>query len=213
MKRKKVVKGTAIALLVLFLLWFVREHIKLSPEDIQGWIVSFGIISPLIYMGIYAVKPVIFFPSSVLSIAGGLAFGFVKGTIFILIGSAGAAIVAYFLARFFSERFGDKDLGERVEKIKQKLHDEGFFYVLVMRVLPVFNYDLVSYVAGLTRVKFKQYMAASVLGVLPGTMTYALVGSSIVSLNYTYIAIILLIILICALIGFWKRDKIKEILT
>ncbi|MGG1594817.1 TVP38/TMEM64 family protein, partial [Terribacillus saccharophilus] len=132
MKRKKVVKGTAIALLVLFLLWFVREHIKLSPEDIQGWIVSFGIISPLIYMGIYAVKPVIFFPSSVLSIAGGLAFGFVKGTIFILIGSAGAAIVAYFLAHFFSERFGDKDLGERVEKIKQKLHDEGFIYVLVM---------------------------------------------------------------------------------
>ncbi len=61
MKRKKVVKGTAIALLVLFLLWFVREHIKLSPEDIQGWDCFISVISPLIYMGIYAVKPVIFF--------------------------------------------------------------------------------------------------------------------------------------------------------
>ncbi|MFP7494909.1 TVP38/TMEM64 family protein [Terribacillus saccharophilus] len=213
MKGKKIIKGTAVGLLVLFLFWFVREHIELSPEQIQGWILSFGIISPLIYIGIYTVKPVIFFPSSVLSIAGGLAFGFIKGTIFILIGSAGAAIVAYLLAYFFSERFADKKYGERTDKIKQKLHDEGFLYVLVMRVLPVFNYDLVSYVAGLTRVKFKQYMAASILGVLPGTMTYALVGSSIVSLNYMYLAIIVLIILICALIGFWKRDKIKEILT
>jgi uncharacterized membrane protein YdjX (TVP38/TMEM64 family) len=213
MKGSKVIKGLGLGLLVLFLIWFVREHMKLSPDEIQKWIVSFGIVSPLIYIGIYTVKPIIFFPSSALSIAGGLAFGFIKGTIFIMIGAAGAAVVAYFLASIFSERFGDRDFGERAEKIKQKLRDAGFLYVFVMRVLPVFNYDLVSYVSGLTRVKFKHYMVASVVGVLPGTMTYALVGASIVSFNYMYLAIILLVVLIGVLIGFWKRDKIKEILT
>ncbi|MGA9288427.1 MAG: TVP38/TMEM64 family protein, partial [Anaerobacillus sp.] len=67
---------------VVLLISFSRTYLDFRVEEIRDWILSFGILAPIVYMIIYTIRPLIFFPASVLSIAGGLAFGALFGTIY-----------------------------------------------------------------------------------------------------------------------------------
>lgn len=73
--KKKIIKAIIISLLVLGLTWFYQSYVQISPQQIRDWILSFGVLAPVLFMIIYTIRPLILFPASILSLGGGLASG------------------------------------------------------------------------------------------------------------------------------------------
>ncbi|AJD90127.1 hypothetical protein JMA_08100 [Jeotgalibacillus malaysiensis] len=219
MKRNTIAAVVGVVILVLFLYWFNRTYLDVSPTDIQQWIQSLAWWGPVLFIVIYAFRPIILFPASVLSIAGGLAFGAVFGFIYVMIGAVLSAIVAYLIARRFNHTFIKKIQDPRVQLVTSKMEEKGFLYVLLLRLAPLLNFDLVSYSAGLANVKLKAFTLATIIGILPGTFGYIFLGSSIaegdisiILLGLAFFAVVISIPIIfrkkmAVWLGLQKEDK------
>lgn len=134
---------------------------------------------PLLYVVLYTVRPLIFFPSTVMTAISGYLYGPALGTVYALIGGNLSGTLAYFVGRFFGgDLFAeeDGDANGFVARHAANLRRNGFEAVLVMRLIYL-PYDLVNYLCGFVRVPWLQYATATLLGVLPGSLTFTLLGS------------------------------------
>jgi len=164
---------------VIAALWYYNHmHLHLTPQDLRTWMLSFGAWAPAVYIAIYTVRPLFFFPATPLCIAGGLAFGPLWGTVFTLIGFIGDAALAFGIGRRFGHRFAGRD-GARIGPWIDRFRRRPFRTIATLRLIPVVPFDAVSYAAGYTRVRFMPYMAATVIGTLPVTVAYSALGGGL----------------------------------
>lgn len=139
-------------------------------------------IGPLLYILIYTLRPLAFFSAIIVTLVGGAIWGPVWGTLFIVIGSNMSATLAYGFGRVLGQ--GVLPAGETgasagfVGRYAERLRASAFTTVLVMRLIYL-PYDLVNYLAGFLRVPYRPYLLASILGSLPGTLTFVLAGASL----------------------------------
>jgi uncharacterized membrane protein YdjX (TVP38/TMEM64 family) len=170
------------AILILFVLWLQKNYKGFSPEEFRNWIMQWGLLAPFFFIVLYTLRPFVLFPSSIFAITSGLSFGFYWGCLFTYLGSLGGGLMTYYvinrLGRF---KKSEQWKNERYKKIRSNIEREGFRYVLLLRLLPVLNYDLVSYLTSITKVKFKDYAIATAIGIIPGTIAYTYLGSSMSS--------------------------------
>ncbi len=158
--------------------WVIGRFVDLDAERVEGWIAGFGMLAPLVYIALLA-STVIFtpLPSVPVNIAGGLAFGVVMGTVYTLIGGMIGATVNFYVARRLGRGFVERRLGARsmahVDGIAERM---GARLVFLTRLIPLFNFDWVSYAAGLTRLSFRTYVVASLLGMLLPVIGIVYVG-------------------------------------
>lgn len=154
----------------------VREIMRL----VYDYVVN-NPIAPIVYIIIYALRPLTFFPAMWLTIAGGSLFGFIPGLIFGLLGENASAQTAYLLARFFRtdvDGDGHSDRNPRIAAFRRLLVEQAFPTVLVLRAsfLP---FDLVNYACGLLRVPWLSYTAGSIIGMLPPMVTFVSFGATV----------------------------------
>ncbi|MCA1061526.1 TVP38/TMEM64 family protein [Rossellomorea aquimaris] len=208
MKKKEIGKILLFIAILLSLMWLSRNFFQVKPHDIRDWIVSFGIWAPIVFIVVYTIRPLILFPASILSLAAGLAFGAVQGFFYIILGALGGATVAYYAASFLGEKLLKRP-SARMEKIQAKMEESGFFYVLLLRLVPFLNFDLISYLAGMGKVKYVPYILATAIGILPGTFGYVFLGSSLVGEDRTklYIALAFFLVMIIVPLIFKKKMK------
>lgn len=137
----------------------------------------------LVFVAVYALRPIVLFPASLMTIAGGLLFGPVVGVAATVVGANASAMVAYFIARAFGFEFDDDD--EHVGIMKKwagRMRRNSFESVLLMR-LAFLPYDGVNYAAGFLKIKPGAFLLATAIGSLPGTVSFSLAGASIESLS------------------------------
>ncbi|WNB93636.1 TVP38/TMEM64 family protein [Bacillus sp. NEB1478] len=201
---------TTIILLLIF--WLQRNYKQFSPSDFRDWIMTWGLLAPILFIVLYTLRPFVLFPSSIFAITSGLSFGFYWGCLYTYLGSLGGGLITYFainrLGRFKKSK---QWKNERYEKIRSKIENEGFRYVLLLRLLPVLNYDLVSYLTSITNIKFKDYAAATAIGIIPGTLAYTYLGTSMTagSKEVVWIGTTLLFILVGIPMLFKRKMKAK----
>ncbi|MBN8207816.1 TVP38/TMEM64 family protein [Bacillus sp. NTK071] len=195
---------------VSLLIWFSRSYLDFRVEEIRDWILSFGILAPIVYMVIYTIRPLIFFPASVLSIAGGLAFGSLFGTIYTVIGATGGAVLSFIVARKLGKTIAKKDWQGKGRKLQEQLEKNGFFYVLFFRFVPLFNFDLISYSAGLSKIKFTSFFLGTLIGIIPGTFAYNFLGSSLVTGDPKVIAIAVGVFILLSVIPILIRNRVMK---
>lgn len=133
----------------------------------------------LAFFVIYAARPLVLFPASLLTIGGGVLFGPVVGVAATVAGANASAMVAYWLARslgFQSE--GSEQTQGILARWSARMRSESFTTVMVMR-LAFLPYDLVNYAAGLLRIRPISFLAATAIGSLPGTIAFTLAGASV----------------------------------
>lgn len=134
---------------------------------------------PLIYIVIYTLRPLAFFSAIVVTLLGGAIWGPVWGTLYIVIGSNMSATLAYGFGRVLGQgALPEGAAGGAVARYAERLRTNAFTTVLLMRLVYL-PYDLVNYLAGFLRVPYRPYILASVLGSLPGTLTFVLAGASL----------------------------------
>ncbi len=141
------------------------------------WVDGLGLWGHVIFIVGYAVAVVAFIPGSVLTLAAGAIFGVAEGTavVFVaaILGSSAAFLVARHLARDAVAQRLARD--SRFAAIDRAVGDQGRKIVLLLRLSPVFPFNLLNYGLGLTNVRFLDYVVASV-GMLPGTLLYVYSG-------------------------------------
>jgi len=144
---------------------------------LAAWVEGLGVWGPLAFIAAYAAAVVVFVPGSLLTLAGGAIFGLVRGTLYVfaaaVIGSSAAFLVARHGMRSAVE---DRVAGNaKFAAIDRAVGEEGLKIAFLLRLSPAFPFNLLNYALGLTRVRFADYLIASV-GMLPGTLLYVYYG-------------------------------------
>jgi uncharacterized membrane protein YdjX (TVP38/TMEM64 family) len=143
----------------------------------SAWVDGLGVWGPVVFVLGYAAAAVAFVPGSLLTLAAGAIFGVGKGTVLVLLAATLGASAAFLVARYLARGFVERRLAgnERFAAIDRAIGSEGRKIVFLLRLSPVFPYNLLNYALGLTRVRFADYLVASV-GMLPGTLLYVYYG-------------------------------------
>jgi uncharacterized membrane protein YdjX (TVP38/TMEM64 family) len=207
MNKRQLAKWLIVAVVILAIIWLSRSVFEVDANSIRNWILSFGIWAPLIYIVIYTVRPLIFFPASVLSIAGGLAFGAWMGTIYTIIGATLGALLSFYVASTLGKSLVKKQWSGNAAKIQSQMEQNGFLYVLMFRLIPVINFDVVSYLAAIAKVRFSSFALATVIGIIPGTFAYNFLGSSFVSGNPKIIALAIAVFIVLTVVPILIRNR------
>jgi uncharacterized membrane protein YdjX (TVP38/TMEM64 family) len=176
------VPGLAAAVLVTL---GGRRAAALVPQ-FAAWVEGLGALGPLVFILGYAAATVAFIPGSVLTLAAGAIFGVVRGTLLTLVGATLGASAAFLVARYVARgaierRITGSPRFAAISAIDRAVGREGFKIVALLRLSPVFPFNLLNYSLGLTRVRFLHYFAASA-AMLPGTLLYVYYGAAAGSL-------------------------------
>ncbi|RDY67977.1 TVP38/TMEM64 family protein [Halobacillus trueperi] len=203
-------KITLILLAFITVSYITHFHLEIRPSDIRDFILSFGWWGPVIFFLIYTIGPIVFFPTSVLSLGAGLAFGVWPGVLYIILGATGAAMTGYIMARLFGRSVLKMENFSWSEKLFTQMEKRGFLYIFVLRLIPIVSFDLLSYAGGIAKVRFKSFILATVFGMIPGTLAYSFLGSSIASGDIVMIIIAAAVFI--GLIGmtYYFRNPVKK---
>lgn len=141
------------------------------------WVEGLGALGPIAFIAGYVAATLAFIPGSVLTLAAGAIFGLGQGVIYVMIGATAGASLAFLLARSVArEAVAQRVAGNpRFAAIDRAVGREGFKIVVLLRLSPVFPYNMLNYGLGLTNVRFADYAAASI-GMLPGSLLYTYSG-------------------------------------
>ena len=154
--------------------WFDREHVTRLLQEA-------GSLAPVFYMLMMAAAVVISpIPSLPLDIAAGAFFGPVLGTIYSVLGALAGAVASFGLARLLGRRVVEKLARGHISFCESCSDYLLVRVVLLSRLIPIVSFDVVSYGAGLTKMRVRSFALATAVGMLPLTALYNTVGSVIV---------------------------------
>lgn len=176
-------KSAALALM-LWALFAVSRHMQsvLDLDALIGFVKASGPAGPVIYCVIYLIGPTVFFPASVLTMAGGALFGPLWGTVYTIFSATAGATVPFLLTR----RFGRKPLEHMIskfenfdslfQKFEESAETEGWKYVAFTRLVTLFPFLILNYAFGLTKIRLWTYVWASFVFMLPGSFMFTYMG-------------------------------------
>jgi uncharacterized membrane protein YdjX (TVP38/TMEM64 family) len=176
-RRSSPARGVALALGVLALVGLGSQA---GPylERFQAWVAGLGAWGPVVFVAGYALATVAFAPGAILTLAAGSLFGLVRGSLIVFVAATLGASLAFLAARHLVRHAIERRVlgNPRFAAIDEAIARDGRRIVLLLRLSPVFPFNLLNYALGLTRVGFADYLVASV-GMIPGTVLYVYLGA------------------------------------
>lgn len=130
-------------------------------------------------VGVMILGSLIFFPITVMIAACAAVFGPWFGFVYAMIGALSGAVAGFFIGRSVGENYLHKFMGARLNAIDYKIRDSGIIGVTLFRMVPVAPYTLVNYTAGVTSIRFTDYVIGTFLGLFPGSLVLAFMGDKI----------------------------------
>jgi uncharacterized membrane protein YdjX (TVP38/TMEM64 family) len=144
---------------------------------LASWVSGQGVLGPVVFIAVYAVATVALVPGSLLTLAAGAVFGLAAGVAYVFAGAVLGATLAFLVARYAARTAVERRIrgDPRFERIDAAIARSGRKIVFLLRLSPVLPFNLLNYALGLTRVRLRDYVIAS-LGMLPGTFLYVYTG-------------------------------------
>ena len=187
--KKKLITRVGAVLLV-FAIYFFVTPVKifvnqmvfylssLDLESIKQYILSFGIWAPIISFLLMLLQSVAApLPAFLITFANAALFGWVWGAILSWSRAMAGAALCFFIAKFLGRDVVEKLTSKMaISSIDEFFDKYGKYTILVCRLLPFMSFDIVSYAAGLTSMKFMPFFIATGIGQLPATIVYSYVG-------------------------------------
>lgn len=155
----------------------------LDPQQLQAWLKKMGIWAPIVYVVLYTVGTTLILPSTPLNLSGGALFGVWWGTLWTTVAAIVAAVVPFAFTRTVGREYIARKLAGRWEAIDAEMRQGGLFYMFAIRLLPLFPYGIVNFVAGLTSIRFRDYFMGTILGTVPGILPSVMMGSGLQALS------------------------------
>lgn len=214
-KRMNYIKIAVIIAIAVASFFVVRN---ISLEEIKTWVLGHGAWAAVIYIATFVVLPIFFFPVPVIVLAGGTIFGLFKGTFYTMIGVLINTPIMYFIGRFllkdFVHNFVDNHMSEKLRNALKSTNQKVLALVLfIIRLSPIFSYNLVNYISGVTEIKFLPYILTTIAGVLPGVIVFINIGENVLNVGskefFISLSFLLVLVIISAIISklFLKKEE------
>lgn len=174
-----------------FALWYsgVSEHLSLAElKENRDLLLSEFRLNPLkilaVYLALYLVVTALSVPgATILTLAGGAIFGFKVGLVVVSIASTAGATLAFLASRYLLRSTVQRRYQNQLKRVNEEIVKAGGFYLFSLRLVPLFPFFLVNLLVGLTPISLRTYVAASWIGMLPGTAAYVYAGTEIGKIN------------------------------
>lgn len=206
-------RNTALVAVLLIFVWVVFNVRLPSLPELHADIAAWGWAAWLVFLGIYALVALTPIPVTVMALAGGVLFGVLEGTVLSVIGALIGCWGGYWIARGLGKQAVAKLLGSHYRTAEQHLQHAGFQAVVMLRLLPGFPYWPVNYGSGAFGVSQREYLAASVLSVIPGQVSLVAVGSFLANPNVyngVIVGICWAVVLVMTLWSYRRWKRVKE---
>ncbi len=181
MKNMKWIKPVLTLAAIVAVLVLGGKYLNLQQHiaDALEWIKGLGSSGMGVFAGLYIFACVFFIPGSLLTLGAGAIYGVVIGSVLVSIASTLGATAAFLVGRYVARNWIAKKIegNARFSAIDEAVADEGWRIVGLTRLSPIFSFNLLNYAYGLTRVSLKEYVLASWIGMMPGTVMYVYLGS------------------------------------
>jgi uncharacterized membrane protein YdjX (TVP38/TMEM64 family) len=175
-RRKLVVRLIVVAALIAAIV-FAAFHRDFWQKDVlERELTGFGPWAPVLFIGAYAAATVLFVPGVVFTLTGGALFGPFWGTIWNLVGATIGATLAFLTARYVAADWVGRTSGDRLKRVVRGVEAEGWRFVAFVRLVPLFPFNLLNYVLGLTRIGLSTYVVTSAVCMIPGVAAYTWLG-------------------------------------
>jgi phosphoribosylglycinamide formyltransferase-1 len=158
-----------------------------SVQDIEETIRSWGPWGVALAIGLMVLHSFVPFPAEFLTIANGMIYGPVWGTAITWTGAMLGAYAAFGLSRWLGRPFAELMIARRDwHVIDEWSAREGGYVLLIARFIPLIAFNLINYVAGLTRISWWTFTWATGIGILPLTILLVVMGDNIDSLAWQW---------------------------
>jgi uncharacterized membrane protein YdjX (TVP38/TMEM64 family) len=174
------VRWLAFLALALLIAYIAAQPDKPSLAfSVMSRIEALGAWGPIVFIMTYVAATVACLPGSLLTLAAGVVYGVAGGTVLVSVSSTLGAVAAFLSGRFLARDWvmGKIACDPRFMTLDEAIAREGGKIVLLVRLSPLFPFNIVNYVFGATRITLRQYTMASWLGMIPGTILYTWLGS------------------------------------
>ena len=179
--RRILIPALMAALTVVILALLIKNHhdhcplcinLKIfTPEVIKHYILGFGPLALVVYISLYALNTISLLPPiGIMSLAAGFIFGPIQGSIGIMMGSLIGTSATFFISRFFGGRFVQNVIKGKAKEFQDKLDKNGFKVILFIRLIPLLPWEVVNYAAGLSNIKYRDYILATLIGIFPSVL-------------------------------------------
>ena len=191
-------------LYVIILVGKPENTFIVKGENMQNFIEQFGNYAPIIFLLLASILPIFLFPPGIFSVIGGLLFGFKLGAVLTIIAAIIYTNIMFLISRYFArnkiENFLEKRLTlKQFNRILGLKDNELATFLIICRLIPILPNSIVSYSYGLTRISFKHYFIANLIGLIPGRLIWLNFGSKLN--NIWSLEFLMAAVLIVAFIG------------
>ena len=140
--------------------------------------------SAVLFILVYIAVTGLSLPGAViLTLAGGFMFGSLFGLLFVNVGATTGATLAFLTARYLLRDTVERKFGKWIGPLQEGFTKNAFSYLMTLRLIPLFPFFIVNLVSGLTRMNVGTYVAATALGIIPGSFVYAYAGRQLGTIN------------------------------
>jgi len=158
-------------LTALALIWLTPVMTYLSLESLGALLEKAGLWAPLAFIGVYAAGVCLFVPASLLTGLGAAIFGPYWGFLWVWIGAMIGAGLSFFIGRTLGREFAASLVGGKLRKYDDAIEHNGFATVLYLRLI-YFPFTPMNFGMGLTKVRFRDYLSGTGLGIIVGTFIF-----------------------------------------
>ncbi len=199
---KNIKKFIPLIIVALILSVIFLSPIKnyLNAKTLESFIVSIqnSPYAALIFIGLYILAVVFLVPGLALTLLAAPIFGLFNGILYVVIASNIACSLTFIISRILGKDFVLKIFkGNKLfESVNSKIEKNGFIYMLYLRLIPIFPFNLINYTAGLTSIKYTHYAVANFFGMLPGTAIYCYAAYTATDIKDNPLGIIISILIL-----------------
>ena len=148
----------------------------ISADALAARVASLGVWAPVGFVLLYGVATIVMVPGSIFDLAGGALFGPYLGSVLNLTGGSLGAALAFLVGRYLARDWVEARAGRRTRGIMRSVDTDGWQFVAFVRLVPIFPYNVMNYLLGLTRIPFHHYVLATIVFMAPSTVVYTYIG-------------------------------------
>ncbi|MCH7370575.1 MULTISPECIES: FAD-dependent oxidoreductase [Aeromonas] len=161
-------------------------ELQARQAQLSVWVQAHFTLAALLFVLVYVLSTALSLPgASLLTLGGSALFGVGWGLLLVSFASSLGATLAFLSARFLLRDWVSRRFGDKLATFEAGMAKDGAFYLLSLRLIPLFPFFLINLLMGLTPIRVSTYYWVSQLGMLPGTFVYVLAGSELATLTST----------------------------